>query len=167
MFYTVPGPKMLWQFGEVGYDFSINHCEDGSVNDACRTGPKPIRWDYYNNEARRRLYDVTSALTYLKNNYEVFSSTSFVMDMNQPIKKIRLFRSGVQVAAVANLGLSAGQAEQVFLSTGTWYELFTGDSLEVADMNMPVPLQPGEYRLYANQPIALPIDVISQTGQPV
>src|SRR5690606_25652943 len=36
IFYSVPGPKMLWQFGELGYDYSINRCEDGSINDNCR-----------------------------------------------------------------------------------------------------------------------------------
>ena len=157
LFYTVPGPKMLWQFGELGYDFPINYCENGTINNDCRTGPKPIRWDYYENEARRRLYDVTSALTYLKQNYDIFKGTSFLVDMNQPIKKIRLFRSGLQIAAVANLGLSAGQATQVFLSTGTWHELFTGQTVEVTSTGQAVNLQPGEYRLYANQPIDLPI----------
>ena len=24
-FFTVPGPKMIWQFGELGYDYSINY----------------------------------------------------------------------------------------------------------------------------------------------
>ncbi|MFM6936587.1 MAG: hypothetical protein ACKOXH_02725, partial [Aquirufa sp.] len=23
-FFTIPGPKMIWQFGELGYDVSIN-----------------------------------------------------------------------------------------------------------------------------------------------
>ena len=23
-FFTVPGPKLMWQFGELGYDYSIN-----------------------------------------------------------------------------------------------------------------------------------------------
>jgi 1,4-alpha-glucan branching enzyme len=157
LFYTVPGPKMLWQFGELGYDFPINYCPNGTINEACRTAPKPIRWDYYENEARRRLYDVTSALTYLKQNYDIFKGTSFLLDMAQPIKKIRLFRSGLQIAATANLGLTPGQATQVFLSTGTWYELFTGQTVEVTSTAQPVDLQPGEYRLYANQPIDLPI----------
>ena len=38
-FFTIPGPKMIWQFGELRYDYSINF--NG------RTGNKPIRWDYY------------------------------------------------------------------------------------------------------------------------
>ena len=26
VFIEHPGPKMIWQFGELGYDYSINHC---------------------------------------------------------------------------------------------------------------------------------------------
>ena len=33
---SIPGPKMIWQFGELGYDVSID--ENG------RTGRKPIKW---------------------------------------------------------------------------------------------------------------------------
>ena len=35
-FLTVPGPKMIWQFGELGYDIAID--ENGS------TGKKPLKW---------------------------------------------------------------------------------------------------------------------------
>ena len=45
--FMLPGPKMIWQFGELGYDYPINYCGNGTINDACRTDPKPIRWDYY------------------------------------------------------------------------------------------------------------------------
>src|SRR5437762_12483696 len=30
-----PGPKMLWEFGELGYDSSINLCSDGTTNNNC------------------------------------------------------------------------------------------------------------------------------------
>ncbi|HYG40401.1 MAG TPA: alpha-amylase family glycosyl hydrolase, partial [Cytophagales bacterium] len=42
----VPGPKMIWQFGELGYDHSINTCQDGSVKNECRVAAKPVTWDY-------------------------------------------------------------------------------------------------------------------------
>lgn len=29
--FLVPGPKMIWEFGEQGYDKSIFMCEDGTV----------------------------------------------------------------------------------------------------------------------------------------
>jgi hypothetical protein len=73
---AIPGPKMIWQFGEVGYDFSITACPpnpyiwDGNwrtpncypsptvscpadntydPNGGCRTDRKPIRWNYFYN----------------------------------------------------------------------------------------------------------------------
>ena len=39
--FTIPGPKMFWQFGELGYDYAINTCTNGSINDSCRLTPSP------------------------------------------------------------------------------------------------------------------------------
>jgi 1,4-alpha-glucan branching enzyme len=45
-FLTIPGPKMIWQFGEIGYDYPINYCTNGTVSDNCRLDSKPIKWNY-------------------------------------------------------------------------------------------------------------------------
>ena len=44
-FLTIPGQNDLaiWR---IGYDYSINYCQNGTINNNCRTDPKPIRWDY-------------------------------------------------------------------------------------------------------------------------
>ena len=57
--FLTPYPKMLWQFGELGYDFSINSNESGVVgsSDEYRTHRKPIRWDYANDVNRKAIYD--------------------------------------------------------------------------------------------------------------
>ncbi len=65
-FFTGPGPKMIWQFGEMGYDFSINRCENGTVNNNCRLDKKPIRWDYLQTIERKRLYDIYTSLNKLR-----------------------------------------------------------------------------------------------------
>jgi 1,4-alpha-glucan branching enzyme len=39
--FPIPGPKMLWQFGELGYEYGINRCENGTYSNDCRTSPKP------------------------------------------------------------------------------------------------------------------------------
>ena len=40
----LPGPKLLWQFEELGYDYSLNTCSDGvTISDDCRTEAKPVR----------------------------------------------------------------------------------------------------------------------------
>jgi hypothetical protein len=60
--FTIPGPKMLWQFGELGYDYSINRCTDGTIKNECRLSNKPIRWDYLNDPRRKSVYNTYSSL---------------------------------------------------------------------------------------------------------
>lgn len=51
---STPGPKLIWQFGEMGYDVSIE--ENG------RTGKKPLHWEYLNNKDRKVLVNVYSRM---------------------------------------------------------------------------------------------------------
>ncbi|MGL4851303.1 MAG: alpha-amylase family glycosyl hydrolase [Phocaeicola sp.] len=79
-FLTTPGPKMIWQFGELGYDFSINSNQSGTeVNDQYRTSRKPLRWDYLENSDRKAVYEIYAKLMELRNAHpELFcSSTAF------------------------------------------------------------------------------------------
>ena len=62
----VTGPKMIWQFYELGYDFSINRCGNGTISTNCRTDKKPIRWDYLQNADRKKLYNAVAALMKLE-----------------------------------------------------------------------------------------------------
>ena len=57
----VPGPKMIWQFGEMGYDISIDYNE--------RTGRKPLHWEYLDNEYRKSLHDTYAQLLKLRNEH--------------------------------------------------------------------------------------------------
>lgn len=68
-FLTVPGPKMIWQFGELGYDISI---EDGG-----RTGRKAPKWEYLDVPERKALYDTYCGLIkFRRDNPEFFDSTA-------------------------------------------------------------------------------------------
>lgn len=68
-FLTVPGPKMIWQFGELGYDVSI---EDGG-----RTGRKAPKWEYLDVPERKALYDTYCGLIkFRRDNPEFFDSTA-------------------------------------------------------------------------------------------
>ncbi|HRI59393.1 MAG TPA: alpha-amylase family glycosyl hydrolase [Saprospiraceae bacterium] len=157
LFYTVPGPKMLWEFGELAYDFSINYCEDGTVNNNCRLSPKPIRWDFRNDPYRRRLRDVTASLLYLRKNYDVFETTDFQIDIDPGLgRTVRLNAPGMNVHVVANVALTSSTVTPDFQHTGTWYEYYTGQTLDVTNVNAPIMLGPGEYRLYTDQFVALP-----------
>ena len=65
---TVPGPKMVWQFGEMGYDVSIE--ENG------RTGRKPLHWEYLEDADRKSVHDTYVHLAKLRNAApELFDAT--------------------------------------------------------------------------------------------
>lgn len=153
VFYAVPGPKMLWQFGELGYDFSINHCPDGTISDGCRTANKPIRWDYFENEARRHLFNVTRQLIALREAYDAFHTTNFEVELGGSVKKVKLFGSDMTVIAVANMGLNAANVSGIFPTPGAWYEFYSRESVNVLTPNILVPMEAGEYRLYTSEPI--------------
>lgn len=66
-FLTVPGPKMIWQFGEMGYDISIE--ENG------RTGRKPLHWEYLDDQYRKKLTETYTLILKLRSKLpQLFSS---------------------------------------------------------------------------------------------
>jgi 1,4-alpha-glucan branching enzyme len=156
----LPGPKMMWQFQELGYDFSINYCENGTINESCRTSPKPIRWDYYSNANRRQLFNVWSKVNNLKNCYpEVFRDLGVFMDLGPAIKKIRHSNQQLNVAIIGNFDVVAQNGSPNFQSTGMWYNYLSGDSLNVTDQNMSMNLQPGEFHIYLDRKINCDIPI--------
>ncbi|MBK8490244.1 MAG: T9SS type A sorting domain-containing protein [Saprospirales bacterium] len=147
-FYTVPGPVLLWQFGELGYDYRIDY--NG------RTGNKPIKWDYFSEPNRRRLYDVVSALTYLRNNYEVFHTTNFALKESGNGKRIELESPDMNVTVLGNFGVFDFSIIPFFPHTGLWFEYFSGDTLLVEDVQNTLLLTPSEYRLYSDVKLPAP-----------
>jgi len=78
---SMPSPKMIWQFGELGYDYSINTCENGSVSENCRLARKPVHWDYKPVFQRNRLYEMNAAMLRLRQHpaYKAaFTSTGWI-----------------------------------------------------------------------------------------
>lgn len=142
-FYTLPGPKMLWQFGEVGYDYSIDF--NG------RVGNKPIRWDYFTDPNRRALYDHYVALNELRVNHDIFRQDgNWELNLGGYTKRLGLSNDTMNVIVLGNFNIIPNDIDPDFDHTGLWYEYFTNDSIEVTDLSALLNLQPGEYRLYSD-----------------
>lgn len=154
-FFTVPGPKMIWQFGELGYDYSIDY--------DCRVCNKPIRWDYYDTGLRKRVYQIWSALIQLKLSEDAFGSDDFVLDVIDAGKRIEINHASMDVRIIGNFGVDALDVNPSFSKTGTWYSYFEGDSVEVADLEEPISLEPGEYHLYTSKRLKTP-DISADIG---
>jgi 1,4-alpha-glucan branching enzyme len=156
-FIPLPGPKMIWQFGELGYDYSINYCEDGSIDYGCRVNPKPIRWDYTEDENRMALYQTVSKLNYIKQNYEEFySPESFSYDLKNAYKWYSLTSGSNHIFAVGNFDITNSIKGYEFPALGKYYEYFTGDSLVVDVSPKNIALKPGEFRLYSTRKLSEP-----------
>jgi hypothetical protein len=139
---------MIWQFGEMGYDFSINY--------GCRVCNKPIRWNYLEQSNRKRLFDVYKATMYLRQNYPTFQSLTFTHALTGTMKRIVLTDPAMDAVVMANFSVQVTNTIGSFTSTGWWYEYFSGDSINVTTTNMAMTFQPGEYRIYTQQRIAKP-----------
>jgi len=156
--YMAPGPKMLWQFGELGYDVGIN--------DPCRVCNKPIRWNYQQDANRARLYNITSEIISLRVQNPTFNSDNFTYSLANITKRINLDHSDFNAVVLGNFGVSTNSINPAFQNTGWWYEYFSGDSLNVSDPNALISLQAGEYRLYTTKKIEVQ-DIISVGENPL
>ncbi|MDH7444206.1 alpha-amylase family glycosyl hydrolase [Aquimarina sp. 2201CG14-23] len=159
-YFTVPGPKLIWQFGELGYEFSINRCENGTINNDCRTNPKPIRWDYLNDTDRTDVYDLYAKLIKLKRNEKIFKTNDFTLETSVDTRKsIHLTDNSATgdeikyVTIIGNFRTTSLTIDPAFQETGTWYDLLsdTGASINVTDVNALITLQPGEFKVYGNE----------------
>lgn len=150
-FMTIPGPKMLWQFQELGYDYAKNYNND-------LLGPKPIRWDYYHVAARRNLYDNFSALAELKKSQPAFSSDNFSIFESGETKRLNIQHADMDVVVLGNFDIFPREIAPNFTRTGMWYEFFRGTALDVSTVtqNTPISLAQGEYRIYTSKQVARP-----------
>ena len=147
-FFAIPGPKMIWQFGELGYDISID--ENG------RTGKKPVRWDYLQSVNRKHIYNTWATMLAFKKQYPVFNTTDFTLDVSNLTKSILLKDTTMDVVIIGNFNVSTQNVNTTFSKTGTWYEYFSGEEKDVTVLSQTISLKPGEYRMYATQKLSDP-----------
>ncbi len=137
-FLTVPGPKMIWQFGEIGYDYSIEY--NG------RTGEKPVvTADYLADPARKALYDTyAELLRFRRENPRFFDKDAkFEWTPKGAVKKMTGTVGSKKFHVVGNFGKAP---VEVALPDGQWYEFFN----DGAAVSGKVTLKEGEFRLLTN-----------------
>ncbi|MDX2127838.1 MAG: alpha-amylase family glycosyl hydrolase [Chloroherpetonaceae bacterium] len=163
-FFTIPGPKMFWQFGELGYDFSINYPTD---TENSRLAEKPIRWDYFNNVARQNLYKTYAALIKLKKENLAFREGTASMSTSGGMKRIKITHNEMNVTVIGNFLVNTSTIQPLFHNAGVWYNYMKGDSIVVSNTDTIMTLQAGEFRIYTSKKLPTPdqgIDVALSVG---
>lgn len=150
-FLTVPGPKMIWQFGELGYDYSINH---PSGTEADRTGRKPVKWDYFNDPARKALYDAYSELIAFRKAHPRFfdKDASFSWKVTSSYWKNRQIQctdaEGKSFVVVGNFDINPAEVTVTMPSSGKWKVYGTDKVYEGAEVKLN--LAAAEYVILVN-----------------
>ena len=172
-YFSVPGPKMIWQFGELGYDISIDF--NG------RVGNKPILWNYFDEPNRKDLYDTWTKLIKLKKQEAIFKTDNFTLDVanSNGLKKIQLTDDETNpnikhINIIGNFGVTTQGINPDFQQTGTWYDFLDNNStINVTNANATINLAPGEFKIYATSQVTLSVNdaylnrIITLTPNPV
>jgi glycosidase len=140
-FFPIPGPKMVWQFGELGYDIDIN--QNG------RTGAKPILWNYLQDANRRHLRDTYANLIALRK-LPGYSGATFTYQLGGQSKSMHITSTALKMTVVGNFGIFGDQIDPEFQQTGKWYNYLTGDSITVANTHDLLNLNPGDFAVYTS-----------------
>ena len=149
-FFTIPGPKMIWQFAEVGYDYSINY--NG------RLGEKPIRWDYPHHTNRAALYRIYQSLLQLRRENEIFRSpeTGVVMHAEREGKSMVLTHRSMNAVILGNFDVVRRTVSEKFPHRGRWYSFFREDSIDIETTDFSLSLAPGEFVIYTDRRLETP-----------
>lgn len=170
-FFTIPGPKMVWQFGELGYGGGPQEClkpgdgTDGDCqgSDPGRTDRKPVRWNYYHNTDRNALYQTWQWLLKLRHENAVFHDPQTEVSMygmSTASKTITLQHEHMQATVLGNFGVTEGAVFPRFTQTGLWYDYFSGDALDVTSemtaSDYSMELAPGTFHIFTTEQLETP-----------
>ena len=160
IFLPIPGPKMIWQFGELGYDFGINRCVDGTYNNNCRLDEKPVAFTlgYDQDPVRKDVYDTWAKILQIRLANPVFDTKTFSINSGDLMPRIYIYDNSLDasklkdVVILANLTLTAQNINPNLPYAGTWYNLMDNSVRNFAATNTPVSLQPGDFIILGNKP---------------
>lgn len=168
---TVPGPKMIWHFGELGMQNSIFTCNDGSVNvpggvdGDCKLSTKPQpQWtqNWLGDSYRNKIYKDWSRLIELKTNEAVFKG-DYKITSNNLTPIIEIFDTNLpssslnKVIVLANFDVTSKTMNTTIPSGQTWYDLMD-DSGSTTYNTATVTIAPGQFRIFGNAVSTLSTD---------
>ena len=148
------GSHMIWQFEEIGYDFSINsdvdHQNGNNSDYRCNKKPRPEPLGYFHDPYRVAAYTKCAQAIRLRTEIMpgVFAGNPTAQSLGSGAK-VRYVQWGNDVYVVANFDISAQSAT---LPSGTWYDYYAGGTKTGT-----VSLQPGELKIFTGKQVTLPV----------
>jgi 1,4-alpha-glucan branching enzyme len=170
---SIPGPKMIWEFGELGYDYSRCYLSTNGEGGDCdrKLDPKPIRWDYQQEARRRHVYEVYSRMNALRAHplYKTaFMSNRVEQSLSGAFKWIKITTDTSNLLVVGNFGVTQTSGNVTFQNAGTWYEYLNNGTITATGGSQTITLAPGEFHVWVNRNVnnatVTPVTSIPWTG---
>ena len=144
---------MVWQFGAMGYDYSIEALGG-------RTSEKPSAFGWLNNLAHRKAaYDMSSKIISLRKMFPTaFTQGTFELNIGNNDwsngRRIGLKHADLNMVVLGNFQADASiTASPNFPKTGICYELLTGQELSVTNAQMTMNMTKGQLLIYTDRKV--------------
>ena len=154
-FLGMPGPKMIWQMGELGYNYNKWCTPDGvdkTDSKEYETSRKPVRWNYLQNANRKALYDVYCKMNALRNNNpDLFGKGAYYTGTmsSWPLKTFEVSAGSKKVYGYVNYHGNNAAPKSVTIPSGTYTDILTGKSVQGGNYT----LNSGEALVLVNSPV--------------
>ncbi len=185
----VPGPKMIWQFGDLGWNYSIFTCNNGVVDvdtdgngpdGDCKLDKKPQpQWvnNWLGDVNRNKIYFDWAKMITLKTTEPIFNANItansgfdiqsggtltprlFLWDNTMPSTQLK------NVVVLTNFDVNTSNVVPNFPYNGTWYNLMDNSTIEVTSTTATIAIEAGGYRIYGNKPSTLGTDTFEVNGE--
>ena len=163
----VPGPKMIWHFGELGMEKSIYTCNNGTVNTSsdatagdCKLDTKPQpQWieNWLATAARTKIYSDWAKMISLKTTEPVFLGSATINNSASLTHNIKITNPALastqlkDVVILANFDVTTQNISAGFPYTGTWYNLMDNSAISVANTADAISVAAGQFKIYGNK----------------
>ncbi len=152
------GPHMIWQWNELGFDYSINSVK-GGVNDhtnndnRCNIKEQPEEMEWLQDELRMAQYQKVAQFIQLRTKLapQVFEGNPTAANIGSGVK-VRTISWGNDADAIHVVGNFASAESQSYnLPAGTWYDYYRGGKAAAS-----ITLAPGELAIFTGKSYQLP-----------
>jgi len=175
--FMVPGPKMMWHFGELGWDKSLWTCNNGNVSFSspdCKLDTKPqYQWteNWLQNAARANVYNQWARQIDLRITEDVFQNGQYGWNFSQTgSPRLDVWTSTSPssslsyVFVLTNFSDNTYNAPGGFPFTGNWVNLMDNVGFNVSNTNQNVTIEPGGFRIFGNQQSTLNVNQNTISG---
>ncbi len=140
---AIPGPKMIWQYGEYGFDVSIN--------DGGRTSRKRIDRSLMTDSLHIELKNKFAKIMRLRKDDPLFSTSDYDADLRGLVKTVHLRYGDRECLTIANFDVYPHEYLLPHSPSGEWVDCFTSKIFSTMSGGKKITLPPAASYLFMTE----------------